>query len=164
MQSVLERGSIDKPLTFDVGLIQLSFIPVCSPNTCNISVNCAEGLHFSAFHYYKHSFFPSIISLWNSLPSSAQFSVSSSFKHFFTNNLLIIIYCNNTNISYHNSFQSIFFFFAIINIIIIVLFFSIIMIICIISSYYSLTEPYYCLILSLFVFVLFVLSLGKPSH
>ena len=36
MQPVLERGSIDKPLTFDVGLIQLSFIPVCSPNTCNI--------------------------------------------------------------------------------------------------------------------------------
>ena len=34
MQPVLERGSIDKPLTFDVGLIQLGFIPVCSPNTC----------------------------------------------------------------------------------------------------------------------------------
>ena len=33
MQPVLERGSIDKPLTFDVGLMQLSFIPVCSPNT-----------------------------------------------------------------------------------------------------------------------------------
>ena len=31
MQTVLEQGSIDKPLTFDVGLIQLSFIPVCSP-------------------------------------------------------------------------------------------------------------------------------------
>ena len=30
MQTVLEQGSIDKPLTFDVGLIQLSFIPVCS--------------------------------------------------------------------------------------------------------------------------------------
>ena len=41
MQPVLERGSIDKPLTFDVGLIQLSFIPVCSPNTCNISVKIA---------------------------------------------------------------------------------------------------------------------------
>ena len=34
MQTVLEQGSIDKPLTFDVGLIQLSFIPVCSLNTC----------------------------------------------------------------------------------------------------------------------------------
>ena len=34
MQPVLERGSIDNPLTFD-GLIQLSFIPVCSPNTCS---------------------------------------------------------------------------------------------------------------------------------
>ena len=40
--------------------------------------------------YYKHSFFPSVISLWNSLPSSAQFSVSSSsFRHFLTNNLNI---------------------------------------------------------------------------
>ena len=50
MQTVLEQGSIDKPLTFDVGLIQLSFIPVCSLNTCNISVKLCEGLHFSAFH------------------------------------------------------------------------------------------------------------------
>ena len=32
MQTVLEQGSIDKPLTFDVGLIQLSFKPVCSLN------------------------------------------------------------------------------------------------------------------------------------
>ena len=38
MQLVLERGSIDKPLTFDVGLIQFSFIPVCSPNTCKYIV------------------------------------------------------------------------------------------------------------------------------
>ena len=51
--NVLERGSIDNPLTFDVGLIQLSFIPVCSPNTCNISVKLREGLHFSAFHFLK---------------------------------------------------------------------------------------------------------------
>ena len=43
MQPVLERGYVDKPLTFDVGLIQLSFIPVCSPNTCS---NCAEDLLF----------------------------------------------------------------------------------------------------------------------
>ena len=49
MQTVLEQGSIDKPLTFEVGLIQLSFIPVCSLNTCNISVKLREGLHFSAF-------------------------------------------------------------------------------------------------------------------
>ena len=51
MQPVLERGSIDKPLTFDIGLIQLSFIPVCSPNTVTFQSNRAEGLHFSAFHY-----------------------------------------------------------------------------------------------------------------
>ena len=31
MQPVLERGSIDKHLISDFGLIQLSFIPVCSP-------------------------------------------------------------------------------------------------------------------------------------
>ena len=43
MQTVLEQGSIDKPLTFDVGLIQLSFIPVCSLNTCNISVKLCRG-------------------------------------------------------------------------------------------------------------------------
>ena len=58
MQLVLERGSIDNPLTFDVGLIQLSFL---SPNACkgvfnpNVTIfqsNCVEGLHFSAFHYY----------------------------------------------------------------------------------------------------------------
>ena len=36
MQPVLERGSIDNPLNFDVGLIQLNFVPVCSPNTCNM--------------------------------------------------------------------------------------------------------------------------------
>ena len=43
MQTVLEQGSIDKPLTFDVGLIQLSFIPVCSLNICNISVKLCRG-------------------------------------------------------------------------------------------------------------------------
>ena len=43
MQPVLERGSIDKPLTFDIGLIQLSFIPVCS---ATFQSNCAEGLLF----------------------------------------------------------------------------------------------------------------------
>ena len=58
MQPVLERGSIDKTLTFDVGLIQLSFIPVCSPNTCkgvfnpNVPLfqsNCTEGLTLLLF-------------------------------------------------------------------------------------------------------------------
>ena len=54
MQTVLEQGSIDKPLTFDVGLIQLSFIPVCSLNTCNISVKLCRGFAalqcFSLYH------------------------------------------------------------------------------------------------------------------
>ena len=52
MQPVLELGSIDKPLTFDFGLIQLSFIPVCSPNTCTISVKLCRGFALSAFHYH----------------------------------------------------------------------------------------------------------------
>ena len=51
MQPVLERGSIDKPLTFDVGLIQLSFIPVCSPNTCS-QIEPRVCTFISAFHYY----------------------------------------------------------------------------------------------------------------
>ena len=47
---MLEQGSIDNPLTFDVGLIQLSFIPVCSLLIhATFQSNCAEGLHFSAF-------------------------------------------------------------------------------------------------------------------
>ena len=57
MQLVLDRGSTDKPLTFDVGLIQLSFIPVCSPNSvsnqlstkfCTYEHNSAYDLHRSA--------------------------------------------------------------------------------------------------------------------
>ena len=50
MQPVLERGSIDKPLTFDVGLIQLSFIPSVDLIHATFQSNCAKGLHFSAFH------------------------------------------------------------------------------------------------------------------
>ena len=57
MQLVLERGSIDKPLTFDVGLI---FIPVSNaykgvfnPNVTIFQSNCTEGLHFSAFRYFR---------------------------------------------------------------------------------------------------------------
>ena len=59
MQLVLERGSIDKLLTFDVALIYTSqFSYQCVPNVCkgvfnpNVTIfqsNCAEGLHFSAF-------------------------------------------------------------------------------------------------------------------
>ena len=51
MQTVLEQGSIDKPLTFDVGLIQLSFIPVCSLNTCNISVKLCRGFALQCFSF-----------------------------------------------------------------------------------------------------------------
>ena len=58
MQNMLEQG-----LTFGVGSIQLSFRTIVftqymqdvfNPNV-NQS-NCAEGLHFSAFHYYHQSF------------------------------------------------------------------------------------------------------------
>ena len=52
MQPVLERGSIDKPLTFDIGLIQHSFIQSVHLTHATFQSNCAEGLHFSAFHYY----------------------------------------------------------------------------------------------------------------
>ena len=54
MQTVLEQGSIDKPLTFDVGLIQLSFIPVCSlNNTCNISVKLCRGFTLQCFSFLQ---------------------------------------------------------------------------------------------------------------
>ena len=47
MQPVLERGSIDKPLTFDVGLIQLvSYQSVRLYNTVNISVKLRRGFAF----------------------------------------------------------------------------------------------------------------------
>ena len=59
MQIVLERGFIDKPLTFNIGLQQFIFHTsvfteyICMKNCfqskySNIS---AEGLHFSAFHF-----------------------------------------------------------------------------------------------------------------
>ena len=58
MQTVLKQGSIDEPLTFDVGLIQLSFI-ISNQSVhlihATFQSNCAEGLHFSAFHYYSNA-------------------------------------------------------------------------------------------------------------
>ena len=59
MQIMLERGSIDKPMTFNIDLLHLIFhiyYIVCSPNiyVCIIPIfppNSTEGLHFSAFHY-----------------------------------------------------------------------------------------------------------------
>ena len=50
MQPVLERGSIDKPLTFDIGLIQLSSYQCVHLIHATFQSNCSEGLHFSAFH------------------------------------------------------------------------------------------------------------------
>ena len=55
---VLERGIINTPLNFVVGLYNSVFIQVCSPNACkgvfnsNVTIfrsNCAKGLQFSAF-------------------------------------------------------------------------------------------------------------------
>ena len=51
MQPVMEGGSIDKPLTFDVGLIQLALYKSVHLIHATSHSNCAEGLHFSAFHY-----------------------------------------------------------------------------------------------------------------
>ena len=58
MHTVLEQGSMDKPLTFDVGLIQLSFIPVCSLNTCNISVKLCRGFALQCFSFCQCVYFP----------------------------------------------------------------------------------------------------------
>ena len=54
MQLVLERSSIDEPLTFDIGLMQLNFHTsvfthakvFSNPNVTTFQSNCAEGLHF----------------------------------------------------------------------------------------------------------------------
>ena len=70
MRIILERDSIDKPLTFSVYLLQLILFIltlVCSPITysCkgvfnpNIPIfasNSAKGFHFSAFHYYSMAY------------------------------------------------------------------------------------------------------------
>ena len=58
MQIILERDSIDKPLTFNICLLQLIFHTSVFTyyifmRRCFQSSNSAEGLHFSAFHYYK---------------------------------------------------------------------------------------------------------------
>ena len=54
----------NKTLTFGVGSIKTQFsYHLCSPNTCKdvfnpnvitFKSNCAEDLHFSAFHYYNY--------------------------------------------------------------------------------------------------------------
>ena len=51
MQTVLEQGSIDKPLTFDVGLINSVSYQSVQLIHATFQSNCAEGLHFSAFHF-----------------------------------------------------------------------------------------------------------------
>ena len=63
MQTVLEQGSIDKPLTFDVGLIQLSFIPVCSLNTCNISVKLCRGFALQCFSFEMQEYVQCMITI-----------------------------------------------------------------------------------------------------
>ena len=68
MQIVLERGSLDKPLNFNIGLLQPIFHTsmftyackgVFNPNIPIFLPNSAEGLHFSAFHFkgFKFIFF-----------------------------------------------------------------------------------------------------------
>ena len=66
MQFVLERGSIDKPLTFDVGLYNSVFIPVCSSNACkgvfnpNVTLfqsNCARVCTLVLFINYCLMFY-----------------------------------------------------------------------------------------------------------
>ena len=89
MQTVLEQGSIDKPLTFDVGLIQLSFIPVCSLNTCNISVKLCRGFALQCFSFFWYHL---------SRLSSRLISIPSPFA--FSNAELILalwLLCSNLN-------------------------------------------------------------------
>ena len=52
----------NKAVTFGVGSIQLSFRTIVftqtckdvfNPNVTTFQSNCAEGLHFSAFHYFS---------------------------------------------------------------------------------------------------------------
>ena len=61
MQIILERDFIDKPLTFNIGLLQFIFHTsvftyyifmqgIFNPNIPILASNSAEGLHFSAFH------------------------------------------------------------------------------------------------------------------
>ena len=97
MQTVLEQGSIDKPLTFDVGFIQLSFIPVCSLNTCNISVKLCGGFALQCFSLlWLHSlsgvirsllckpraFSPAITRTWNTWSRTESACVESTTRHY----------------------------------------------------------------------------------
>ena len=62
MQIVLEQGSIDKPLTFNIGLLKHIFgtiVFTCmhakgvfNLNFSIFSPSSAEGLHFSGFHLF----------------------------------------------------------------------------------------------------------------
>ena len=52
---------LNKALTFGVGSIKLSFRTIVftckdvyNPNVITFQSNCAEGLHFSAFHEYYY--------------------------------------------------------------------------------------------------------------
>ena len=49
---MLEQGSIDKPLTFDVGLIHSVSYQSVHLIHATFQSNCAEGLHFSAFQLF----------------------------------------------------------------------------------------------------------------
>ena len=96
MQTVLEQGSIDKPLTFDIGLIQLSFISVCSLNTCNISVKLCRGFARQCFLLWLHSlsgvirsllckpraFSPAITRTWNTWSRTESACVESTTHHY----------------------------------------------------------------------------------
>ena len=52
MQPVLERDSIDNPLTFDVGLIHSVSYQCVHLIHATFQSNCTEDMHFSAFRCY----------------------------------------------------------------------------------------------------------------
>ena len=76
MQTVLEQGSIDKPLTFDVGLIQLSFIPVCSLNTCDISVKLCQGFALQCFSFKVYADFSASAATFDSVLNDGSSTVA----------------------------------------------------------------------------------------
>ena len=79
MQTVLEQGSIDKPLTFDVGLIQLGFIPICFsqivPRVCTSVLFINLGISVDFWGKYFSSVY---ISLGNLLTFHIRANTDSS--------------------------------------------------------------------------------------
>ena len=92
MQNVLEQTfALVRYNSVFVGLLQLSFRTIVSPNTCKVvfntnvttfQSNCAEGLHFSAFHFTCRN---------NTNAAVMKWGILASFPGFVTLYLYIIL-------------------------------------------------------------------------